>query len=39
MKQEIWHTRQGIYEILRLEKVNRVTFPEVKLLAKILGAW
>ena len=33
-QQEIWHTCQGIYGILGLEKINNATFVEVKLLAE-----
>ena len=33
MKQEIWHTCQGIYGLSGLEKINITAFAEVKLVA------
>ena len=33
-KQEIWPTRQGIYGLLGLEKINSIAFLEVKILAE-----
>ena len=34
LKQEIWHTRQGMYDLSGLEKRNSIAFLEVKLLAE-----
>ena len=31
---KIWHTRQGIYGLLALEKINTVAFLVIKLLAE-----
>ena len=33
-KQEIWHTREGIYGLSGLPKVNSIAFLDVKILAK-----
>ena len=33
-KQEIWHTRQGIYGLWGLEKIKSIAFLEVKSLAE-----